>query len=163
MTLTSILLDALFAAVAAIGFGAVSNPKPSSFPFIALLAAIGHAVRFMLMEGAGMNIAFASLWAALVIGLGAVFCARPVHVPVTCLSIPALLPMIPGIYAYKTVFSLVMFLQELHSPGEGMEYMQAFFLNASVTVCVVFFLALGAVIPLFVFKRRAVSMTRGGK
>lgn len=38
----------------------------------------------------------------------------------TALYIPALLPMVPGIYAYKTVFSLIMFLQSLNDPGEGL-------------------------------------------
>lgn len=158
--ITKILSDALFAAVAAIGFGAVSNPKKKSFVFIAILAALGHATRFALMQWGSINIAFASLWAALVIGFGSVLCARPVRVPVTCLSIPALLPMIPGIYAYKTVFSLIKFLQSLHSTTEGVEYMQAFFLNGSVTVSVVFFLAVGAVIPIFVLKKRSFSVTR---
>lgn len=162
MELSAILADGLFAAVAAIGFGAVSNPPRRSFPGIALLAASGHAVRYMLMEGAGMNIAFASLWAALAIGFGSVAAARPIRCPMTCLSIPALLPMIPGIYAYKTVFALIRFMQDLHSPGEGVRWMEAFFLNGSVTVCVVFFLAVGAVIPLFIFKRMATSMTRAG-
>lgn len=37
----------------------------------------------------------------------------------TALYIPALLPMVPGIYAYKTVFSLIMFLQSLNDPGRG--------------------------------------------
>lgn len=160
MEISAILCDALFAAVAAIGFAAVSNPPTRSFAGIAILAALGHATRYILMEGCGVNIAFASMWAALVIGFGSVLAARPIRVPMTCMSIPAMLPMIPGMYAYKTVFSLIMFMQSLHSPGEGAEYMGAFFLNASVTVCVVFFLAVGVVVPLFIFKRQATSMTR---
>ncbi len=158
--MTGIFSDALFAALASIGFGAVSNPKKSSFLYIALLAAIGHSTRYVLMQMCDVNIAFASFVAALVIGFGSVICARPVRVPMTCLSIPALLPMIPGIYAYKCVFSLIKFLQHLHSPGEGMNYMQAFFLNGAVTMSTVFFLSVGVVIPLFLFKRRATSMTR---
>lgn len=43
MIVTDILLDGLFAAVAAIGFGAISDPPMRAFPRIALLAAIGHA------------------------------------------------------------------------------------------------------------------------
>ena len=35
--------------------------------------------------------------------------------------------MVPGIYAYKTVFALIMFLQSLNDPGQGLEYMQAVF------------------------------------
>ena len=78
----------------------------------------------------------------------------------TVLYIPALLPMIPGIYAYKTVFSLIMFMQSLNDPGEGMQYMQQFFLNATVSFSVVIMLAAGATLPIFVFNRRAYMLTR---
>ena len=46
MIAADILLDGLFAAVAAIGFGAISDPPMRAFPRIALLAAAGHALRY---------------------------------------------------------------------------------------------------------------------
>ena len=64
MIAADILLDGFFAAVAAVGFGAVSDPPMRAFPRIALLAAVGHALRFCLMNCAGMDIATASLCAA---------------------------------------------------------------------------------------------------
>ena len=64
-----ILSDGFFAAVAAIGFGAISDPPMRAFPSIALLAAIGHALRFVLMHW-GMDIASASLCASVTIGVG---------------------------------------------------------------------------------------------
>lgn len=64
MIVTDILLDGLFAAVAAIGFGAISDPPMRAFPRIALLAAIGHALRFTLMHCSALDIATASLFAA---------------------------------------------------------------------------------------------------
>ena len=56
MTLLAILSDGFFAAVAAVGFGAVSDPPMRAFPAIALLAAMGHALRFCLMD-TGVDIA----------------------------------------------------------------------------------------------------------
>ena len=153
MIVTDILLDGLFAAVAAIGFGAISDPPMRAFPRIALLAAIGHALRFTLMHCSALDIATASLFAAFAIGMFS-------RCPMTCLYIPALLPMVPGIYAYKTVFSLIMFLQSLDRADEGMRYMQQFFLNATVSLSVIALLAAGATLPIFIFKRRAFSMTR---
>ena len=55
--LVDILTDGIFAAVAAIGFGAISDPPLRAFPSIALLAAIGHALRFCLMTYLGVDIA----------------------------------------------------------------------------------------------------------
>lgn len=119
MIVTDILLDGLFAAVAAIGFGAISDPPMRAFPRIALLAAIGHALRFTLIHCAALDIATASLFAAFAIGMGSLWLGRGVRCPMTCLYIPALLPMVPGIYAYKTVFSLIMFPPVARSGRRG--------------------------------------------
>ena len=159
MTLLAILSDGFFAAVAAVGFGAVSDPPMRAFPAIALLAAMGHALRFCLMD-TGVDIASASLCASVAIGIGSLLLGGRIHCPMTVLFIPALLPMIPGMYAYKTVFALIMFLQSLNDPGQGLEYMQQFFLNATVSFSVIILLAAGATLPIFIFKRRAFSMTR---
>ena len=141
MIAADILLDGFFAAVAAVGFGAVSDPPMRAFPRIALLAAVGHALRFCLMNCAGMDIATASLCAATAIGFGSLWLGKAIRCQMTALYIPALLPMVPGIYAYKTVFSLIMFLQSLNDPGQGMQYMQLFFLNATVSLSVIALLA----------------------
>lgn len=163
MIAVDILLDGLFAAVAAIGFGAISDPPMRAFPRIALLAAVGHALRYCLMNYADIDIASASLCAAMVIGFGSLWLGCGVRCPMTVLYIPALLPMVPGIYAYKTVFSLIMFLQSLNDPGQSMQYMQLFFLNATVSLSVIALLAAGATLPIFVFNRRAFSLTRRRK
>ena len=160
MIAVDILFDGVFAAVAAIGFGAVSDPPVRAVPYIALLAAVGHALRFCLMSYAGIDIATASRCAAVVIGFGSLWLGRGIRCPMTVLYIPALLPMVPGIYAYKTVFALIMFLQSLNDPGQGLEYMQQFFLNATVSFSVIILLAAGATLPIFIFKRRAFSLTR---
>lgn len=160
MIAVDILLDALFAAVASIGFGAISDPPMRAFPRIALLAAVGHAVRFCMMHYAGMDIAVSSLAAAVLIGFGSLWLGRGVHCPMTVLYIPALLPMVPGIYAYKTVFSLIMFLQSLGDMHIGVHYMQQFFLNATVSLSVIALLAAGATFPIFIFNRAAYSLTR---
>ena len=145
MIAADIFLDGFFAAVAAVGFGAVSDPP------------------MRLMNCAGMDIATASLCAATAIGFGSLWLGKAIRCPMTALYIPALLPMVPGIYAYKTVFSLIMFLQSLNDPGQGMQYMQLFFLNATVSLSVIALLAAGATLPIFVFNRRAFSLTRRRK
>lgn len=163
MIAVDIISDGLFAAVAAMGFGAISDPPLRAFPYIALLAAIGHATRYCLMTFLGVDIATASLVAAFIIGTGSVWCGKKVYCPMTVLYIPALLPMVPGTYAYKTVFSLIMFLQEISSPTQGSEYLQAMIFNGAVSFSVIFMLAVGATFPVFLLKERANSMTRGSR
>ena len=187
MIAADIFVDGFFAAVAAIGFGAISDPPLRAFPSIALLAAAGHALRFGLMTCAGLDITTATLCASLLIGLGfalmqwgvdiasASLCASVtigvgslllggrIRCPMTVLFIPALLPMVPGIYAYKTVFALIMLMQHTAESDAARQYMDAFLLNATVTVSVVFMLAVGSTVPILLFRRRAFSLTRRRK
>ena len=160
MTLLDILSDAFFAAVAGVGFGAISDPPLRSFGYIALLSAAGHACRYCLMNFAGADISIGSLTGALLIGFGSIWLGKRVRTPMTALYIPALLPMVPGKFAYNMVFSQMMFLQNLDHPVERAHYMEMFFSNSMVTCTVVFMLAAGATLPMFIFPRRAYSLTR---
>ena len=45
MIAVDILADGFFAAIAAMGFGAISDPPLRAFKYIAVLAAVGHAAR----------------------------------------------------------------------------------------------------------------------
>lgn len=158
--MTDILADGLLAGIAGVGFGAVSFPPGRAFPYIAVLAATGHALRFALMNCFDFDISIASFCASLSIGMLSLWFGRLSYCPMTVLYIPALLPMIPGMYAYRTVFALVMFMQNLNEAEIAEKYMKIFFSNAIVTFSTVFLLAVGATVPTFVFPKRAYSMTR---
>ena len=62
MIALDILSDGFFAAIAGIGFGAISDPPLRAFKMIAILAAAGHACRYCLMTFLGVDIATASLF-----------------------------------------------------------------------------------------------------
>lgn len=155
-----ILTDIFFSAIAAIGFGAISNPPLRAFKFIALLGAIGHALRFCLMNYAEFDIATASFFASLVIGFGSLWLGGKIHCPMTVIYIPALLPMIPGKFAYNTIFAQIMFLQNMNIPELKTKYMDMFFSNGIITFTVIFLLAIGATIPMFIFHHKAFTLTR---
>ena len=91
--LEKILQDALFSAIAAIGFAAISRPPARAYIYCAAIAAVGHAIRFMLMTkkfGICLHIVPASLIAAFAIGVLAVIFSPVVRTPPeTCLPCPA--------------------------------------------------------------------------
>ena len=160
MMVVNILVDGLLAAVAGIGFGAISHPPRRAFLYIAILAAIGHGLRFYLMETMHLDIATASFFASLAIGAFSMWFGRLSFCPITVLYIPALLPMVPGMYAYKSVLALIKFMHHQKEAVAAANYMQEMFSNVVVTVSTVFLLALGATLFIFFFPKRAYSMTR---
>ncbi len=141
--------DSLLAIFTDILFDALSLPwQPSDsvrspilrcalFPRIALLAAVGHALRFALMRHAGLDIASASFVAAFAIGMGSSWLGRGVRCPHdgALLHPGAAAHGAAGIYAYKTVFFAHHHVPPVARPGRrrgGALRMQQFFLNATV-------------------------------
>lgn len=158
--LIDIISDILFAAIAGVGFGAISNPPARAYKFIALLAGIGHACRFLLMTTMNVDIGSASFFSAILIGFGSLWLGGKSYCPMTVIYIPALLPMIPGKFAYKAIFAQIMFLQNLNNEEAKSRYMNIFMSNATIAFTVVFLLAIGATIPMFIFHKKAYSLTR---
>lgn len=158
--LLEILTDGLFAAIAAIGFGAISDPPKRAFLYIALLGAIGHASRYCFIHYFEIEIVTASFISGLIIGFGSLWFGGKIYCPTTVLYIPALLPMIPGKYAYNTIFAQIMFLQNADNIELKTKYLDAFFSNGMIAFNIIFLLAIGATLPMFIFSKKSHSLTR---
>ncbi|MDE5850378.1 MAG: threonine/serine exporter family protein, partial [Muribaculaceae bacterium] len=68
------LQDALFAAIAAVGFAAISNPPKKAYLLCAIIAAVGHSARYLMMQPDifGLHIVAATTIAAFIVGFLAV-------------------------------------------------------------------------------------------
>ena len=155
------IADGLFAAVAGVGFAIISNPPRKALLVCALLACVGHGIRYFLMHNSNLMLdqVTASTVAGFTIGLLAVPFAMRIHCPAECFAFPSLLPMVPGMFAYKAVRDLINIVR---LPDEyTMEYVSRFFHNSSLTVLVMFGMVVGCIIPIFIFHRQSFSVTRG--
>ena len=155
----TLLGDAFFAAVAALGFAVISNPPKRAILISALLAAVGHALRFYLMTHTSLNLPTASFFAAFTIGMFSMLAAKLIHCPAEIFSFPSLLPMIPGMYAYKTILSLLRFM-EAKTPQLQQQLVVDIFQNGLTSLFVMFALVIGVSLPLFLFHKQSFMMTR---
>lgn len=155
------LQDALFAAIAAIGFAAISCPPRQAYLYCALIAAIGHSTRFLLMQSDyfHFHIVIATTIASLIIGVLAVLLSPKSRVPAETFLYPSLLPMIPGIYAYKTFGGLVMCMY--HGTEEAFDhYFYLFTSNGLTCFFILAGMTIGATVPIFLMKRISFQATR---
>lgn len=151
--------DGFFAAIAAIGFGSISNIPLKAFKGCALLAALGHMTRYLLMYGANWSIIGASFIAALVIGISSIFVAKEWKCPAESFSFPALLPMIPGMYAYRTVQALIKCLEN----SVETQFNHYFYLlnyNWMMCVIIVILMVIGVTLPIFAFSKTSFQVTK---
>lgn len=153
------LQDAAFAAVAAIGFAAVSNPPRKAYVWCGIIAALGHSFRYFLLQHAEWHIVSATFAAALLIGVLSVAISPKTKIPPETYLYPSLLPMIPGVYAYKTFGALAMCVTH-----EGEQEFEHFFYlfadNGMICFAILSAMVVGATLPMFILSGISFTSTR---
>ena len=157
--IVDVVMDGLFAAVAAIGFASISNPPRRAYAYCAIIAAVGHSIRFVMQNILMFNIIPASTIAAFFVGLLAVWLAPKAKCPAETCFFPALLPMIPGMYAYRTIGALLMCM---HHPEEEIfnHYLYLLTYNGFTCIFIMLGMVIGATLPIFMFKKLSFQATR---
>ena len=83
------------------GLAAMFNSSNRAVPVISILALLGNEIRLALVD-AGMTLAPAALFGALVVGLGAAMVEKRVNESRIVLAVPGIIIMMPGSYALQT-------------------------------------------------------------
>lgn len=159
--LINIFEDGLFAAIAAIGFSSISNTPRRAYLTCGLIAAAGHAIRYVLTspEFGEMHIIPASVLASFAVGVLAVLFAARIKSPAEVCFFPALLPMIPGMYAYRTIEALLLCFYHTQEDVFG-HYFYLLAYNGLTCSVIILGLVVGATMPVFLFKKLSFTATR---
>ena len=107
----------------------------------------------------GLSVLFDGFLAAFTIGMGSMWFAKLIHCPAEVFSFPSLLPMIPGMYAYKTILALIRFMKN-DDPLVLQQLIVEIFRNGLTALFVLFALVIGVSLPLFIFYKQSFMMTR---
>ncbi|ALR75321.1 threonine/serine exporter [[Enterobacter] lignolyticus] len=102
----TLLQDMLLSAIPAVGFAMVFNVPHRALLWCALLGAIGHSVRMLLMTG-GFNIEWATFAASMLVGSIGIQWSRWYLAHPKIFTVAAVIPMFPGISAYTAMISAV--------------------------------------------------------
>lgn len=143
-----LLDDMFFAAIPAVGFALVFNVPPKALKYCALLGALGHVTRTILMHN-DVPIVFATLVGAALIGFIGVHLSHRYLAHPKVFTVAAIIPMIPGVQAYKAMIAIV----QIHHYGFSnalFEQMIASFIN---TTFILGALVFGLALPGLLFYR----------
>ena len=143
-----LLDDMFFAAIPAVGFALVFNVPPKALKYCALLGALGHVTRTILMHN-DVPIVFATLVGAALIGFIGVHLSHRYLAHPKVFTVAAIIPLIPGVQAYKAMIAIV----QIHHYGFSnalFEQMIASFIN---TTFILGALVFGLALPGLLFYR----------
>ncbi|WP_243888358.1 threonine/serine exporter family protein [Shewanella algae] len=152
-TLLLLLNDAFFSAIPAMGFAMLFNVPRRYLLYCALSGAIGHSSRTLMLQF-GLPIEWATFAAAGIIGMVTIAFAKRHLAPPLLYAVAAIIPMIPGSYAYNTVIALVQLTAQSQLSTELWEQVVT---NGLKTVFILGALSVGLAMPsLLYFRTRPV-------
>jgi uncharacterized membrane protein YjjB (DUF3815 family) len=154
-----IFFKSVWCGVAACGFGILFNCPQRSLGIVWLGGLLAGLVKFTCMHTAvGAGIVPASFLAAVTIGFASIPAAHFRHVPPTVFAIPAVIPLIPGAFAYRAMLGLMKLATIV---DDNYSKVLAVTVNNGTTAFfVILALALGVAVPMHIMRKESVKHLR---
>lgn len=158
MEVLQLLEKGIWAGFAGLGFAVLFNvPKRTLIP-VWILGAIGGIVKFAML-GLGVNIIIASFVGASIIGILSIPMAHKVHSPPLIFSIPAVIPMVPGAFAYRMMLGLIDI--SVHTNDQGMDLVLVDTLQNGIKAAFILLsLAVGVAVPMLITRKESAKRIR---
>ena len=156
-----ILKDFAIAFVIGSGWAYFFGSDKRAIPMAGLLGGIGHCISSVLFQ-CGLNLIFSTLSGCIFIGLAGIFAAHIVHTPPVVFTMPAVITMIPGKYAYRTLLGCIKLTDAAYvetNPNALNEIAHNFIL----TVTLLFTLAIGVSVSVLLFRSKSIKYMKIGK
>lgn len=143
---------AIVTCVSAIGFGMIFGVPRRTLPAVALLGVVGMFTRNFLAFDLDLGVTIGTLVGASLVSIIATRLVQPTRSPNHVLTIPSVIPMVPGILMYRGIFG---FIQMGTAVDELMRSLDFLISAGLIVLCI----SIGVAIP-NIFARRWVATTR---
>ena len=136
---------------AAAGFAVLFNVPLRTLWVIFLLGALGGALKLLSLE-MGIGIILSSFIGAVLVGFLSIGAAHFKHAPPFVFAIPAVIPMVPGAFAYRMMMGIIKLTGEIDQT-EFLQLLQQSMDNGLKAFFVLMALSLGVSAPMLLTRR----------
>ena len=154
-----ILEKGIWFGFAALGFAVLFNVPQRTLKIIWLIAAAGGLTKLMLMQ-CNIGIVVATFAGASLVGLLSVYAAHNKHAPPLVFSIPSVIPMIPGAFAYRMMLGLMQLSGTAVSNETYYQTLAETTSNGLKTMFILMALAVGVAIPMLISRKETIKKIR---
>jgi len=140
---------------AALGFAILFNVPPRTLVIVWLLAAVGGLTKLLMLHF-DIGVVMASFGGASVIGILSIPAAHNKHAPPLVFAIPAVIPMVPGVFAYKMILGLIKLAGD---PNTSLypQILSETVNNALKVLFILMSLAVGVAIPMLITRKNSIK------
>ncbi|MCH6199527.1 threonine/serine exporter family protein [Aquiflexum sp. LQ15W] len=148
-----IVFKAFWCGCAAVGFAILFNSPARALFAVFLCGSLAGFLKFsVLLPGVGGGIIMASAAGAAAVGFASIPVSHWRHVPPIVISIPSVIPLIPGSFAYRTILGLISFVSNTE-----MEVLTKTAHHGVMTFFIILALSLGVTLPMLLFRIESVK------
>jgi uncharacterized membrane protein YjjB (DUF3815 family) len=155
MILFEILTKSFWAGIAAIGFAILFNVPRRVIFSIWTLGTLGGLIKFSAMNFE-FGIVFASFLAATVVGIVSIQMAHLRNSPPLVFSIPSVIPMVPGFFAYKMMLGMIA-LTSIENTDDYVQTLIQTVNNGAKMMFVLISLGIGVAIPMLITRKESIK------
>jgi uncharacterized membrane protein YjjB (DUF3815 family) len=161
MILLEILMKSFWSGIAAIGFAVLFNVPRRVIFSIWTLGVLGGLIKFTAMNF-DIGIVFASFIGATAIGVASIKMAHMRHSPPLVFSIPSVIPMVPGFFAYKMMLGLIALIQ-IEETGDYVQTLIQTVNNGTKMMFILISLGTGVAIPMLLTRKESIKKSKFNK
>lgn len=155
-TILELLEVAVWAGIAAMGFGILFNIPNSAFFTVFVLGFFAGLIKFTLIHF-NIHIVLATFIAVFFVGIICMPVAHKIHHPPVVFCIPPTIPMIPGYFAYETILSVMNFIFMETNKTKRLELIDAIFTNGFTMFFILISIAAGISLPMLLLRKNSVK------
>lgn len=161
LTIIEILTKSIWSGVAAIGFAILFNVPRRTIFAIWGMGAIGGLVKFSAMHF-DLGIVFGSFLGATAVGIISIQMAHLRNSPPLVFSIPSVIPMVPGFFAYKMMLGLIA-LTTIENTDTYLQALIETVNNGAKMMFILISLGIGVAIPMLLSRKESVKKSKFNK
>jgi uncharacterized membrane protein YjjB (DUF3815 family) len=154
----TLLEKCIWFGLAALGFSILFNVPQRTMVSIYLMAAAGGFTKVLLIA-LGANVIVGTLAGAILIGIISISAAHNKHSPPLVFAIPAVIPMIPGIFAYRMMLGLIKLSGNV-PPESYSQVLSETVSNGLKVMFILMSLAGGVAIPMLITRKESAKHIR---
>jgi uncharacterized membrane protein YjjB (DUF3815 family) len=139
--------------IASVGFAILFNVPVRTLWVIFLLGAVGGSLKLLTLKLGG-GIAMGSFLGSILIGYLSIYFAHFKHAPPLVFAIPAVIPMVPGAFAYRMMLGIIRLTGDIDHTTFT-QLLEDTITNGLKTFFVLLALAIGVSAPLLLSRRES--------
>ncbi|WP_418184983.1 threonine/serine exporter family protein [Aliarcobacter vitoriensis] len=146
--ISKLIIEAIFAAFASVGFAMVFNVPKHTLKYCALGGAIVYDFRTIFLA-LDFGIEISTFLASAIIGIIALYWSRKYKIPRPVYTVASIIPILPGTFAFSAMINLI----DINRFGASIELIELFVHNGLKAIAILIAITFGLVLPSLYFLR----------